>query len=53
MDIFPLISYRDIFGIKKLTLILKIISQFDGKHIMTLLKEKKPISFESLDLHYH
>jgi hypothetical protein len=34
LDVFPLISPCDFVSINKLTLILKIISQCDVKHIM-------------------
>jgi hypothetical protein len=48
---FPLISLNDIVSINWLTLILKIISQSDVKHIMKL--QKNNISFEGLCIHFH
>ena len=49
---FSLISPSDIGSINQLTLKLKIICQYDVKHIMTFLV-KINASFEGLDIHYY
>jgi hypothetical protein len=38
LDIFPLISPRHIVSSNELTLVLKIIGQYDIKHIMDLIE---------------
>ena len=52
LNIFPLISPSDVVNINKLALILKIIGQYDVKHIM-MLPIKQYHSFEGLEIHYH
>ena len=49
LNIFPLISTGHIVSINELTLILKIICQWDIKH-MTLLDKNNDVSFEGLDI---
>ena len=56
MGLFPLFSTSNIFSINEMTLILKIISHHEVKHVMVLSISRLTYDlkvFKGLDLHYH
>jgi len=52
LDIFPLISLSGIVSINELTLIMKIIHQYDVKQY-DVTKKSNIVRFEGLDIQYH
>ena len=53
LEIFPLISPCDIVTINKLSVIPKIIGQYEVNHTMTLPIKINNVCFKGLDIQYH